>query len=182
MGRQAQLFPSLCNPMDSNPPGSSVHGIFKARILEQVAISYSKGSSQPRDQTRISGVSCLGRCILYHRATWASESESHSVVSDSLWPHVHLQARILEVAAFPFSRGSFQPRDRTQLSHSASGFFTSRATREAQEYWSGSPIPSPVNLPDLGIEPRSPALYADSLPTELSRKPVQPGEPQEKGY
>ena len=131
MGRQAQLFPSLCNPMDSNPPGSSVHGSFKARILEQIAISYSKGSSQPKDQTRISWVSCIGRCILYHCATWASESESHSVVSDSLWPHVHLQASILEVVAFPFCRGSFQPRDWTQLSHNASGFFTSLATREA---------------------------------------------------
>ena len=38
---------------------------------------------------------------------------------------------------FPFSRGSFQPRDQTQVSYSAGGFFTSWATREAQEYWSG---------------------------------------------
>ena len=37
--------------MDYSPPGSSVHGVFQARILEQVAISYSRGSSQPRDQT-----------------------------------------------------------------------------------------------------------------------------------
>ena len=57
------------------------------------------------------------------------ESESHSVVSDSLWPHglyiVHeiLQARILEWVAFPFSRGSSQPRNRTQVSCIAGGFF-----------------------------------------------------------
>ena len=51
--------------------------------------------------------------------------------------HGILQARILEWVAFPFSRGSSQPRDRTQVSHIAGGFFTSWATREAQEYWSG---------------------------------------------
>ena len=45
-----------------------------------------------------------------------------------------LQARILEWVAFPFSRGSFQPRDQTQVSQIADGFFTSWATREAQEY------------------------------------------------
>ena len=41
-------------PMDCSPPGSSVHGILQARILEQVAIPFSKGSSQPRDQTQVS--------------------------------------------------------------------------------------------------------------------------------
>ena len=51
--------------------------------------------------------------------------------------HGVLQARILELAAFPFFRGSSQPRDRIQVSHIAGGFFTSWATKEAQEYWSG---------------------------------------------
>ena len=60
--------------------------------------------------------------------------DSCSVVSDSLWPHGILQARILEWVAFPFSRGSSQPRDQTQVSHIAGGFFTSWATREAQSY------------------------------------------------
>ena len=71
-----------------------------------------------------------------------SESVSHSVTSDSLWPHelysppgssVHgiFQARILEWVAIPFSRGSSQPRDRTQVSHIAGRFFTVWATREA---------------------------------------------------
>ena len=48
-----------------------------------------------------------------------------------------LQAMILEWLAFPFSRGSFQPRDQTQVSHIAGKFFTIWATRKAQEYWSG---------------------------------------------
>ena len=68
--------------------------------------------------------------------------------------HGILQARILEWAAFPFSRGSSHPRDGTQVSCITGGFFTSRATRESQEYWNGQPIPSAADLPDPGIEPR----------------------------
>ena len=63
-----------------------------------------------------------------------------------------LQARILEWVAFPFSRGSSQPRDGTQVSRIAGGFFTSWATRKAQEYWSGQPTPSPADLLNPGIE------------------------------
>ena len=57
----------LCDPVGCSQPGSSVHGIFQARILEWVAISSSR-SSQPRDWTRIciSCLSCIGRQILYH--------------------------------------------------------------------------------------------------------------------
>ena len=58
-----QAFLTLCNPMDCSLPGSSVHGIFQARILEWVAISFSRGSSWSRDQA---WVSCVGRWILYH--------------------------------------------------------------------------------------------------------------------
>ena len=58
----AQSCPTLCNPVDCSPQGSSVHGILQARILEWVAISFSRGSSQPRDQT---WVSCIaGRCFI----------------------------------------------------------------------------------------------------------------------
>ena len=51
--------------------------------------------------------------------------------------HGILQARILEWVAFPFSGASSQPRDWAQVSCMAGGFFTSWATKEAQEYWSG---------------------------------------------
>ena len=44
----AQSCPTLCDPMDCSLPGSSVHGILRARVLEWVAISFSRGSSQPR--------------------------------------------------------------------------------------------------------------------------------------
>ena len=51
----SKLCLTLCNFMNCNPPGSSVHGILQTRILEWVAVSYSRGSSQPRDQIQISG-------------------------------------------------------------------------------------------------------------------------------
>ena len=61
----AQLCQTLCDPMDSSLPGSTVHGIFQARILEWAAISFSRGSSQPRDRTPVS-------CIADRRFTvWA---------------------------------------------------------------------------------------------------------------
>ena len=85
--------------------------------------------------------------------------------------HGILQARVLERVVVPFSRGSSQPRGWTQVSCTAGRFFTSWGTRAAQEYWSGKLIPFPVDLPDPGIKPGSPALQVDSLPTELSGKP-----------
>ena len=86
--------------------------------------------------------------------------------------HEILQARILEWVAFlSFLQGIFPTRDCTQVSRIADGLFTSWDTREAQEHWSGYPIPAPVDLPDTGIQPGSPALEAESLPTELWGKP-----------
>ena len=69
---------ALCHSVMSNSlqphelclPGSSVHGILQARILELVAISDSRGSSWPKGLTRISCVSCIGQHVLYHWATW----------------------------------------------------------------------------------------------------------------
>ena len=52
----AQSCQALCDPMDCSPPGSSVHGILQARILERVAIHFSRGSSRPRDQTQVSRI------------------------------------------------------------------------------------------------------------------------------
>ena len=57
-----QSCPTLC---DCSPPGNSVHGILQARLLELVAMPSSRGSSQPRDQTHVSCVSCIGRRFLY---------------------------------------------------------------------------------------------------------------------
>ena len=62
----AQPCPTLCNPMDSSRPGSSVHGIFHAIVLEWTAISSSRGASWPSNQTHFT---CIGRLIVCHWAT-----------------------------------------------------------------------------------------------------------------
>ena len=62
----AQWHPTFCDPVDCSPPGSSIHGILQARILEWVAISFSRGSSLSRDRTQVSYISCIGRWVLYH--------------------------------------------------------------------------------------------------------------------
>ena len=69
--------PTLCDPMDCSPPGSSVHGIVQARMLEWVAISFPRGSSPPRDGSQVSCISCTDGRILHHcqrrrmlRQTW----------------------------------------------------------------------------------------------------------------
>ena len=74
----SQSCPSLCNPMNYSPPGSCVHEIFQARILEWVAISFSRGSSQPKDRTRVSCTA--GRFF----TDWATREAWH-ITSVYLW-------------------------------------------------------------------------------------------------
>ena len=62
----AQQCPTLSDPVDCRPSGSSISGIFQARILEWVAISSSRESCQPRDRAHVSCVPCIGRQILYN--------------------------------------------------------------------------------------------------------------------
>ena len=78
----AQLCPTLCDPMDGGWPGISVHGILQARILDWVAISSSRGSSWPRDQT---WVSHIGRQILYHCSPWEALLSSYLHINNSEW-------------------------------------------------------------------------------------------------
>ena len=146
---------TLCDPTDCSPPGSSVHGILQARIVEWAAIPFCRGSSQPRDQTH---VSCTeGRFF----TIWASRrvdslgydsAIKNKELMPSTAPWMDLETvtpcvilyqlshqgspRTLEWVAFPFSRGSSQSRNQIQVSYIVGGFFTSWATREAQEHWS----------------------------------------------
>ena len=62
---------TLCDPIDCSPPGSSVHGLFQARLLEWAALSSSRGSSWSRDQTDLLYL-LLGRHILYHGTTFST--------------------------------------------------------------------------------------------------------------
>ena len=58
-----QLYPTFCDPVDCSLPGSSVHGISQARVLEWVTMPSSRGSSPPRGQTQVSYASCIGRWV-----------------------------------------------------------------------------------------------------------------------
>ena len=62
-----ESYLTLCNPMDCRPPGSSVHGIVQARILEWIAISFSRGSSRPRYQTWVSRTAGRLFTVLAHQ-------------------------------------------------------------------------------------------------------------------
>ena len=75
-GSVAQQSPTLYDPTNYSPPGSSVRGIFHERILERVAIPSSRGSSQPKNQTHIFYVSCIGRQILYQLAPFGKSTHS----------------------------------------------------------------------------------------------------------
>ena len=72
----AQSYPALCDPMDCSLPGSSVHGILQARILEWVAISSFRGSSRPRDQTQVSCIA--GRFFTIWATKEAEEDKCNS--------------------------------------------------------------------------------------------------------
>ena len=78
-------------------PGSSVPGIIQAKVLEWVAVFFSRGSSRPRARTGISCVSCIGRWILYHYVPWEAhmctyrDGEGHGTLACcSLWGHEEL--------------------------------------------------------------------------------------------
>ena len=79
----AQSCPSLCDPMDCSPPGSSTHGILQARVLEWVAVSFSRGSAQPRDRTRVSHIP--GRRLNLWATREAPRTVYHHPKFEKLW-------------------------------------------------------------------------------------------------
>ena len=124
----AQSCPTLCDPIDYR-----VHGILQAKILEWVAFPFSRGSSQPRDPTQVSGIA--GRPVepqgkpmkatfgknmfcMHAKLLQLCPTLCGPVDCSLPGPPVHgiLQARILEWVAVAFSRGSSQPRDQTPVS------------------------------------------------------------------
>ena len=139
-----------CDPMDCSPPGSSVHGILQARILEWAAISSSRGSPPPRDQTCISFFSCIASRFLTSQSLGKPR---FSVVIYFIHGGLGLVTKSCPTLVTPWTVACQAPL--------SMGF-------SRQEYWSGLPFPSPGDLPDPGIEPRSPVLQSCySLPTEL---------------
>ena len=87
----SQSCMTLWNPKDCKPPSSSVRGIFQARILEWVAISFSRGSYRTRDRTRVSCVSSVGKWVLYPCTTWEALNTIIYLLYDS-----HLQIHHLK--------------------------------------------------------------------------------------
>ena len=129
-----------------------------------------------KDQEVVVGVSIIPNCYRYFLfpILWKWRSLSHVQFFATPWTIQSMEFSRPEYwsgLTFPFSRGFFLPRDWIQVSCIAGRFSTSWATREAQEYWSGWPIPSPASLPNPGVELGSPALRAGFSPTELWGKP-----------
>ena len=97
----AQLCLTLCDPMDFSPPGSSFHEILQARILESIAISFSRGSSWPRDWTQISCIASRFFTVWATRAQTFLCTRHYSrdfIEINSLNPHVKVSL------LFPFYR------------------------------------------------------------------------------
>ena len=102
----------ICGPMDCSPPGSSVHGISQARILQWVAILFSRGSSQPRNQT---WVFCIGRWILYHQVIWEaplSEYQAQFYQAPQRWPFTaaeqYINKKLLFFVCVCYTAGSLR--------------------------------------------------------------------------
>ena len=122
-----QSCPTLCDPTDCSPPGFSVHGILQARILEWIAIPFSRGTSQPRDWTLVScltgrfftiwasGKSLLGKgCCLCPRSAWCSSN----VLCYSSLRLAHFSALPRQGQADPSQASSSQPSTFLQTNHS----------------------------------------------------------------
>ena len=149
--------------MDSSLPDSSVHGILQARILEWVAISFSRGSSQPRNRT---WVSCIAGRFFTNwstRETWTKVGPILPLHTWTCWSELYI------VCINPYMWGSVwgcvcvcmlscvwlfcDPMDCSPPGSSVRGILQARL-------WSGLPFPPPGDLPDPGIEPASPTSPA----------------------
>ena len=187
--------PTPCSCMDCSPPGSSVHGILQARILQQAVISYSRGSSQLRHQTHISCIFCVGRQTLYHQHHLGSPIPSSSVHNNN---SLSLQAWFLEKWKLPYnawkSASLYSTESLVSLQRISSwslpcvcAYLLSRV-RLFVTPWTVAhqpPLsmgilqprilefscPPQGDLPNPGVEPRSPALQVNSLSSEPPGKP-----------
>ena len=147
----------LLRPNGYSPPDSSVYGISRARILEWVAISFSWGSSWPRDWTH---VPCIGRQILYY---WDTREAQIYVCVCVCVKYIKVWKKVKSLSCVQLFA-----TPRTVAYQAPQSMEFSR-----QEYWSGLPFPSLGDLPNPGIKPRSPALQADALPSEPPGKPLK---------
>ena len=110
---------TLRHPMDYSLPGSCLHKISQARILEWVAIPFSRGPSRPRDGTRVSCASSMGRWNLYHHATWEARLRAqHSTNYSTILYNRNQNLFILHNWNFlPFESNALLPSPLTPGSH-----------------------------------------------------------------
>ena len=143
--RVTQLCPTLCDPMYCSLSGSAVHGVSQAIIIEWVAISFSRGSFQLRDQTQVSCTASIFFTIWFTRevhdltlemvwwfSCWVVFNSINHMDYSPLGSSVNgiFQTRIPEWVSISFSRGSPRPRNRTQVSCIAGRLFTNWAITE----------------------------------------------------
>ena len=158
-----QSCPTLCDSMNCSPPGFSVHGILQVRTLKWVAVPFSRGSSQTRDQTQVSGIA--GRFF----TIWATRETLQRMYAAKLLqlcptlcnpvdgnppgspvPGI-LQARTLEWVAISFSNAwkwKMKVKSLSRVWLLATPWTTAHQAPPSmgfsrQEYWSGVPLPSP---------------------------------------
>ena len=131
VGLVSQSCPTLCNPMDCSPPGSSVHGILQARILEWVAISSFRGSAPYLAVLPFIASLATSKVKVKSLSPVWLFATSWTVAYQLLRPW-DFQARILEWTAISFSRRSSRPRDWTRVSRIIGRRFTVWATRDVQ--------------------------------------------------
>ena len=94
---------TFCNPMGCSLTGSSVHGTLQLRILEWVAISFSRGSSQSSDPIHVSCISCIDKWVLYHCSTWEASyaNGTHYCFIQNMWFHrVHTKFEKRQCSVF----------------------------------------------------------------------------------
>ena len=146
----------LCNSKDSSLPGSSVHGLLQAKILESIAVPFSRGFSQPRDWTQVPRIACRFFTSWVTRETPFSQSESCSVMSNSWYSMDYSPWNSLGKNTGVNSRsllhGILPTQGSNQASHIAGRFFTSWTTRMPK---------SPYFEPSLKVE------------FNLKQKPIQ---------
>ena len=192
----------LCNTRDCSPPDFSVHRMFQAKILEWVAISSSRGSSWPRDQSLIFVPLALAGGFftteppgkpVYHskeknfrnidltrniqniyQQKKVKVTQSCRTLCDPMDYTVHgiLQARILEWVVFSLLQGIFPTQGLNPSLPRCRQIFYQLNHKGSARILEWVAYPSPADLPDPGIEPESPALQLESLPTKLWGKPI----------
>ena len=171
----AQSCPTLCNPMDCSLPGSSVHGIFQATVLEWIAISFSRGSSWPRDWTQVSYI------VDTRFTVWATREVIHSFNSACVDIYVlskYEYASFVTCTPGPWAHASewvcaqLYPTLCNPMRCSSSG---SSVHGSFQEDCSGLSFPPPEIFPIQGWNPSLLHLLrwqVDSSRTELPEKPL----------